>query len=55
MTTNQAAKMFFITSRGCPRRCSEERECYEVAQELRDMAPSLRELVVQVLDVENGK
>lgn len=30
----------------------EERECYEMAQELRDMAPMLRELVVQVLDIE---
>lgn len=32
----------------------EERECYEVAQELRDMASALRELVVQVLDTEGG-
>ena len=30
----------------------EERECYDMAQELRDMGPSLRELIVGVLNVE---
>lgn len=30
----------------------EERECYDVAQELRDMAPALKTLVAQVLNVE---
>jgi hypothetical protein len=30
----------------------EERECYEVAQELRDMGPTLRALVIDVLNIE---
>lgn len=30
----------------------EERECYEMAQELRDMGPDIKDLVAQVLKIE---
>ncbi len=32
----------------------EERECYDMAQELRAMAPELEQYVVQIFDAENG-
>lgn len=33
---------------------SEERECYDMAGELRDLAPELMEMVKSILDVNNG-
>jgi hypothetical protein len=33
---------------------SEERECYEMAGELRALAPSLEELVKDIINVNNG-
>lgn len=36
-----------------PGPATEERECYEMAQELRDMVPALKISIVEVLKVEN--
>jgi hypothetical protein len=33
---------------------SEERECYEMAGELRSLTPELEDLVKQIIDVNNG-
>ena len=33
---------------------AEERECYDMAGELRDFAPELMEMVKSILDVNNG-
>lgn len=34
---------------------AEERECYEMSQELRDMNPQIVDLILKIIDVEYGK